>query len=221
MSGSSNPWFAHLHRPCALFDLDLSEAKKARFSVHECFTRELTAHVPSTRAPTFWPVPAMRWWKPRKAPEGRCCRRRGLYSAADLLGDAELVRYYQDGQYATLRLTSSTYHRLPCASRLPGGTGQLYLRRHPERQSQLKRVERLFCKNERAVIAGYAVGRGADAGTRGGDIGRQHAPKKFLDALLHLKYRGPTSSPAHLRRGEKWAGSSMAPPSSYSRRGLA
>ena len=33
------------------------------------------------------------------------------YSLLDLLGDPELVDYYRDGSYATLRLTSSMYHR--------------------------------------------------------------------------------------------------------------
>jgi phosphatidylserine decarboxylase len=37
------------------------------------------------------------------------------YSLLDLLGDADLVRYYRDGEYATLRLTSSHVPSVPCA----------------------------------------------------------------------------------------------------------
>jgi len=79
------------------------------------------------------------------------------YPLLDLLGDADLVRYYQGGQYATLRLTSSMYHRFhaPADCRveqvnyISGDTWNV-------NPIALKRVERLFCKNERASFAaGY------------------------------------------------------------------
>ena len=61
-------------------------------------------------------------------------------------------RYYRRGQYATLRLTSSMYHRFHApydcrveqVTYISGDTWNV-------NPIALKRIERLFCKNERAV----------------------------------------------------------------------
>src|ERR1700719_4244211 len=92
-------------------DLDLSEAKKTRFkSVHDCFTRELR-----DGARPIDPDPGV-LVSPCDALVGACgtvadgsvLQAKGFpYPLIDLLGDADLVRCYQGGQYATLRLTSS------------------------------------------------------------------------------------------------------------------
>src|SRR6202048_365829 len=138
-------------------DLDLSEAKKTRFkSVHECFTRELR-----DGARPIDPDPGA-LVSPCDALVGACgtvargsvLQAKGFpYPLLDLLGDPDLVRYYQGGQYATLRLTSSMYHRFhaPADCRveqvnyISGDTWNV-------NPIALKRVERLFCKNERASI---------------------------------------------------------------------
>jgi phosphatidylserine decarboxylase len=96
-------------------DLDLSDAKKTCFSsVHDCFTRELKDGARPIDADSRCLV------SPCDALVGACgqvvqgsvLQAKGFpYPLLDLLGDAELVRYYQGGQYATLRLTSSMYHR--------------------------------------------------------------------------------------------------------------
>src|SRR6185503_18191323 len=75
------------------------------------------------------------------------------YTLHGLLADPALVEAYQKGTYATLRLTSSMYHRfhaphdgtVESLSYIAGDTWNV-------NPIALKRVERLFCKNERAAI---------------------------------------------------------------------
>jgi phosphatidylserine decarboxylase len=75
------------------------------------------------------------------------------YTLTDLLGDAVPTSDFRDGQFITLRLTSSMYHRFhaPCdltvhrVTYISGDTWNV-------NPIALKRVEKLFCKNERAVI---------------------------------------------------------------------
>ncbi|HXA34846.1 MAG TPA: archaetidylserine decarboxylase [Steroidobacteraceae bacterium] len=191
-------------------DLDLSEAKKTSFkSVHDCFTRELKEGVrPIDPDPRFLVSPC-------DALVGACGRvRRGTvlqakgfpYPLLDLLGDAQLVRYYQDGEYATLRLTSSMYHRFhaPADCRveqvnyISGDTWNV-------NPIALKRVERLFCKNERAVIRCRLEDGAMVTLVPVAAILVASMRLKFLDVLLHLRYRGPNVIPcdAALRRGEE------------------
>jgi Phosphatidylserine decarboxylase len=76
-----------------------------------------------------------------------------LYALDDLLGDAEHAATFRNGCYVTLRLTSSMYHRFHApydcdvseVSHFPGDVWNV-------NPITLKRVDRLFCKNERAVI---------------------------------------------------------------------
>ena len=75
------------------------------------------------------------------------------YTLQDLLCDPALVEAHRNGRYVTLRLTSSMYHRFhaPHDGRLErviyvsGDTWNV-------NPIALKRIERLFCKNERAVL---------------------------------------------------------------------
>ena len=72
---------------------------------------------------------------------------------AELFGDAARARPYLHGQFLTLRLTSAMYHRFhaPCNGTLKrvryfsGDTWNV-------NPIALKRVEKLFCKNERALL---------------------------------------------------------------------
>jgi phosphatidylserine decarboxylase len=129
------------------------------------------------------------------------------YSLLDLLGDADLVRYYRDGEYATLRLTSSMYHRVHAPddcrveqiNYISGDTWNV-------NPIALQRVESLFCKNERAVIRC----RLSPAGPMFtlvpvAAILVASMRLKFLDVPLHLRYRGPNVIPcdATLQRGEE------------------
>jgi len=127
-------WFAGVRSPLLtrwsiavwrLFtDLDLSEARDTRFeSLRDCFTRELR---PGARpidpcqslmvSPCDGIVGAC-----GKVEGNRLFQAKGFpYTLADLFGNEDAAAPYQDGCYATLRLTSSMYHRFhaPAAGRV-------------------------------------------------------------------------------------------------------
>ena len=181
-------------------DLDLSDAKLKQFnSLRDCFTRELKdgarpidAHPSVLASPCDALVGAC-----GNVVEGRAVQAKGFpYSLIDLLGDPELVRYYRDGQYATLRLTSSMYHRFHApydcrveqVTYISGDTWNV-------NPIALRRVENLFCKNERAVIrcrlpAGSLLTLVPVAAILVASI-----RLRFLDVQLHLRYRGPNVNP--------------------------
>jgi len=192
-------------------DLDLSEARTTHFkSLHECFTRELKPGVRPIDANASTLI------SPCDGLVGACGRvNRGTvlqakgftYSAAELLDGAELAAYHEGGQFLTLRLTSSMYHRFHApddcrveqVNYISGDTWNV-------NPIALKRIERLFCKNERAVIRCRLDSSGAMltlvpvAAILVASI-RLH----FLDVLLHLRYRGAhlIRCDAPLRRGEE------------------
>ena len=98
------------------------------------------------------------------------------YSLLDLLGDPALVEAHRNGRFVTLRLTSSMYHRFHAPSDcrieqvtfISGDTWNV-------NPIALKRVERLFCKNERAVIrTGPGQRRNPDPGAGRGHSGRKY-----------------------------------------------
>lgn len=75
------------------------------------------------------------------------------YRLGDLVGDPRLVDRFRDGAFVTLRLTAGMYHRFHAPHDLvvEGVTyrsGDCW----NVNPIALKRVERLFCRNERAVI---------------------------------------------------------------------
>ncbi len=138
-------------------DFRLEESAQTRFkSLRDCFTRALK---PGARAiaPDTHVVAS-----PCDAIVGAHGRVEGTklyqikgfpYYLDDLLNDRALVEKYRDGVYVTLRLTSNMYHRFhaPLACRVreviyvSGDTWNV-------NPIALRRVERLYCKNERAVI---------------------------------------------------------------------
>jgi phosphatidylserine decarboxylase len=160
-------WFSRIEQPIIrdlsiatwriFSDLDLNEAKKMRFdSLHDCFIRELKdgARSIDTRANILV--------SPCDAIVGACGEISGTglfqakgfpYTLQDLLVDPNLVEEYRDGRYVTLRLKSSMYHRFHAphdgridrVSYISGDTWNV-------NPIALKRIERLFCKNERAVV---------------------------------------------------------------------
>jgi phosphatidylserine decarboxylase len=192
-------------------DLDLSESKKQQFnSVHECFTREL-----KEGARRIDPDPAC-LVSPCDALVGACGKvERGMalqakgfdYPLLDLLHDEAACRYYEGCQYVTLRLTSSMYHRFHAPADMAveqvvyisGDTWNV-------NPIALKRVERLFCKNERAVLRCRLDASGATLTlVPVAAILVASIRLKFLDVLLHVKYRGPNLIPcnAAVHRGEE------------------
>jgi len=212
LSGIENRWVcAACIAVWRLFaDLDLSDAKVRRFrSLRECFTRELQAGArPIDMSPSTLVSPCDALVGACGAVvEGRLMQAKGFpYSLLDLLSDPELVRYYRDGRYATLRLTSSMYHRFHApddcnveqVNYISGDTWNV-------NPIALRRVERLFCRNERAVIrcrlrTGELLTLVPVAAILVASI-----RLRFLDVRLHLRYRGPNIIPcdAALRRGEE------------------
>jgi len=204
-------WFSKIEHPWVrdasiatwkfFSDLDLSEAKKQSFtSMHDCFTRELK---PGAR--TVDPSPEV-LSSPVDAIVGAHGRIEGTqvfqakgfpYALQDLVGSNEDVQDWVDGSFVTLRLTSSMYHRFHAphdctvdhVRYFSGDTWNV-------NPIALKRVEKLFCKNERALLRATLAGEGTCKGQRIAIVPvaailvasiRLH----FLDVLFHLRYRGP------------------------------
>lgn len=191
-------------------DLDLSEARQRQFgSLHDCFTRELR---PGAR-----PVDAARdvMVSPCDGIVGACGTVEGTrifqakgfpYSLADLFGTEAAAEPFRDGCYVTLRLTSTMYHRFHAphdaqvehVTYISGDTWNV-------NPIALKRIEKLFCRNERAVVRlrlkdGRPVALVAVAAILVASI-RLH----FLNVLLHLRWKGPNDIPCQTRvaRGEE------------------
>ena len=214
-------WFSRIEQPLIrdlsigvwrLFsDLDLREAKKTQFrSMHDCFTRELKDGArPIDARPDILVSPC-------DAIVGACGEIAGTelyqakgfpYTLEDLLGDRRLVEAHRNGRYVTLRLTSTMYHRFHATHDcrieeviyISGDTWNV-------NPIALKRVERLFCKNERAVVRttlkadGQTVTLVAVAAILVGSI-RLHC----LDAPLNLGHRGPNvmACNAECRKGDE------------------
>jgi phosphatidylserine decarboxylase len=192
-------------------DLDLSESKTQHFkSLHACFTRELKAGArPIDADPGVLASPCDAIIGASGAITGtQLIQAKGFpYTLAELLIDPALVERYIDGQYVTLRLTSSMYHRFhaphDCSVRnvtyIPGDTWNV-------NPVALKRVPKLFCRNERAVIpatlgaTGHVVTLVPVAAILVASI-RLH----FLDPLLDANYGGDRDIPcrAAFAKGEE------------------
>jgi phosphatidylserine decarboxylase len=160
-------WFSRIELPLVrdlsigawrLFcDVDLAEAKQTQFaSLHDCFVRELKD---GTRPVD--PDPAV-LVSPCDGIVGACGTIAGNellqikgrpYRLQDLLGDADLAHRHRDGRYVTLRLTAGMYHRFHAphdctveqVSYIPGDAWNV-------NPPALKRIDRLYCRNERALV---------------------------------------------------------------------
>jgi phosphatidylserine decarboxylase len=194
----------------AFADLDLSEARQTRFaSMHDCFTRELKPGArPIDGDPELLTSPCDGIVGACGAVDGTTVfQAKGFpYELAELFGSAERAEPFRDGVYVTLRLTSSMYHRFhaPFDGRIDGIT---YLSGDTWNVNPiaLARIERLFCRNERAVIGlqlpqGSRIALVPVAAILVASI-RLHA----ADVLLHLRYRGPNpiACDAAVSKGEE------------------
>jgi phosphatidylserine decarboxylase len=199
-------WFSRIEQPLVrdfsiaawrLFsDLDLHAAKKTQFeSLHDCFIRELKDGArPIERSNDILVSPC-------DAIVGACGKVAGTqvfqakgfpYTLEDLLCERGLAENYRNGSYATLRLKSSMYHRFHaphdgCIEQVRYIAGDTW----NVNPIALKRIERLFCKNERAVLRlkltanGQAVSLVAVAAILVASI-RLHC----LEAPLNRDYQG-------------------------------
>jgi phosphatidylserine decarboxylase len=154
-----SPWFTRVAIAVWRWftDLDLSEAKQQRFtSIHDCFTRELLAG-----ARPIDPRPDV-LTSPCDAIVGACgtvtrgqvFQAKGMpYAIADLFGPTQDASAFEGGTFVTLRLTSAMYHRFHAphdgtvehVTYISGDTWNV-------NPIALQRVERLFCRNERALV---------------------------------------------------------------------
>jgi phosphatidylserine decarboxylase len=191
--------------------LDLSEAKTTQFrSMHDCFIRELKDGArPIDNDPAVLVSPC-------DGIVGACGRIadtelyqiKGFpYTLAELFGRPDMVDHHRNGRFVTLRLTASMYHRFHAphdcrveeVTYISGDTWNV-------NPIALKRVEKLFCRNERALIrtrlaaGGHVVTLVPVAAVLVASI-RLH----FLDIVLGLGHRGPKVMPcdAPLHKGEE------------------
>jgi phosphatidylserine decarboxylase len=177
--------------------VDLDEAKRTEFkSLHDCFIRELRDGArPIDRNPAILTSPCDAIVGASGQVEGEeLIQAKGFrYTLLDLLGDPELVKLYRDGRYVTLRLSSSMYHRFhaPHDCRVEQVT---YVSGDTWNTNPITvaRVERLFCKNERAIVRTRLDATGALVTlVPVASILVASLRFHFVDVLLHLKYRGP------------------------------
>jgi len=214
-------WFSRIEQPLIrdisigvwrLFaDLDLREAKQTQFrSMHDCFIRELKDGVRPIDGRAEILV------SPCDAIVGACGAIAGTelyqakgfrYSLEELLCDRDLAEAPRNGRYVTLRLTSSMYHRFH-APHDCGVEQVIYVSGDTWNVNPiaLSRIERLFCKNERAVVrtkltaSGEPVTLVAVAAILVASI-----RLNCLDTLLNLQHRGPNviACDARYRKGEE------------------
>lgn len=178
-------------------DLNLEEAQKRDFrSLHECFTRELQPGARSIDMRQDIVVsPCDAIVCARGNIEGTTVfQAKGFpYDLKDLIPDQEIRERYRNGKYLTLRLKSSMYHRfhapLDCeiheVTYISGDTWNV-------NEIALQRVEKLYCKNERAVIeldTGRAQSRICLVPVAA--ILVASIRLTWLDDLLSLNYKGP------------------------------
>jgi phosphatidylserine decarboxylase len=160
-------WFSQIEQPLVrdvslaawrmFADLELDDAARSEFrSMHDCFTRELRAGArPLDLDPAVLVSPCDAIVGASGEVQGtRVFQAKGYpYDIAELLGDAALVEQYRDARYVTLRLTSAMYHRFHAPhdcqiERVRYISGDTW----NTNPIALRRVEKLFCKNERAVL---------------------------------------------------------------------
>lgn len=184
-------------------DLDLRDARKERFdSLHDCFIRQLA---PEARPIDNRPDVLI---SPCDSIVGACGSLTGVtalqakghaYPLSDLLRHEDVAEQHRDGCYATLRLTATMYHRFhaPYAGRVEHVTyvpGDAWNVNGPA----VRRIDRLYCRNERAVIRtrlwpdGQTVTLVPIAAILVGSL-RLHA----LRDRLNFDYQGPREIPCN------------------------
>lgn len=178
-------------------DLELQDTAPGPYaSVHEFFIRPLRPGArPLETAPGVLVSPCDGIVGAHgRIQDGQLFQAKGFpYRLDELVGDSPYATHWRNGEFVTLRIQSSMYHRLhaPCAGRVrsvryfSGDTWNV-------NPIALQRVEKLFCKNERALLpvevdgSTDVVGVVPVAAVLVASI-RLHA----IDTTLHLRYRGP------------------------------
>ena len=214
-------WFSQIEQPLVrdisiglwrfFSDLDLRDARNTHFrSMHDCFIRQLKDGArPVDRSADILVSPCDAIVGASGTIAGTDLYQvKGFpYSLEELLCDPNLVEAHRDGRYVTLRLTSSMYHRFHaphdcCVDQVTYISGDTW----NVNPIALRRIEKLFCKNERALLRTKLTATGDSvtlvlvAAVLVASI-RLH----FLDVLLSLKHRGPNliGCNAAFRKGEE------------------
>jgi phosphatidylserine decarboxylase len=204
-------WFSRIEHPLVrraslavwqIFggDLKLHEAERTDFrSMHDCFTRRLKPGArPIDQDPRVVVSPCDAVVGAHGAVRGtEVFQAKGFpYTLGELLGDERLVAKFSDGVFASLRLRSNMYHRFhaPCDARVhevvyvSGDTWNV-------NPIALRRIERLFCRNERALIE---LDLGREAALLLVPVAAILVASIRLHCLSHplrLTYRGPNRIP--------------------------
>ena len=214
-------WFSQIEQPLVrdisiglwrfFSNLDLRDARNTQFrSMHDCFIRQLkdgARPVDRNAGILVSPCDAIVGATGTIAGTDLYQVKGFPYTLEELLCDPNLVEAHRDGRYVTLRLTSSMYHRFHAphdcrvdqVTYISGDTWNV-------NPIALRRVEKLFCKNERALLRTKLTATGDSvtlvlvAAVLVASI-RLH----FLDVLLSLKHRGPNliGCNAAFRKGEE------------------
>lgn len=217
-------WFSKIQNPLvrnisiALWrffsQVDLSDARKTHFnSLHDAFIRQLK---PGARPVEMNPNLLVSPCDGIIGSHGdindlTVFQAKGFpYSIADLIPDQKLADTYKNGRYITIRITAGMYHRFHAPtdchiSRITYISGDTW----NVNPIALKRIECLFCKNERVVIEAHTTGITSPsmsflmipvAAILVASI-RLH----FIDVLLNLKYRGPNviNTSANYHKGDE------------------
>jgi len=213
-------WFSKIENPIVakssiamwkLFsDVDLADAAETRFrSMHACFIRTLKPGArPVAEAEDVVASPSDAIVGAHGTIDGDSVHqiKDAPYRLSELLGDAAEAEPYRGGTYVTLRLTAGMYHHFHAPHDLTVDqvtyiSGDCW----NVNPIALKRVERLFCKNERAAIRckledGTPVMLVAVAAVLVASI-----RLSFLDTAKSLRIGGPRVIPveAGVRKGEE------------------
>ena len=213
-------WFSKIENPIVakssialwkLFsDVDLADAAETKFpSMHACFIRSLKPDArPVAADANVVASPSDAIVGAHGIVDGDIVQQiKGApYSLGDLLGSSEASQAYDGGTYVTLRLTAGMYHHFHAPHDLTVDqvtyiSGDCW----NVNPIALKRVERLFCKNERAAIRcrlddGTPVMLVAVAAVLVASI-----RLSFLDTAKSLRLGGPRTIPvtARVRKGEE------------------
>lgn len=218
-------WFSKLKNPVIRYlsigtwrvfsAVDLSDASKTHFdSLHDAFIRSLkpgSRKIAPGRNVLISPCDGI--IGAHGAIEStQVFQAKGFpYSLRDLLPNESLTKEFSSGSYITIRITAGMYHRfhapIDCniskVTYISGDTWNV-------NPIALKRVEKLFCKNERAVIESTLVAPDSRKPYRFLMIPvaavlvasiRLH----FIDVLLNLRYKGANviECNANYRKGDE------------------
>ena len=178
-------------------DIDLTESAQTQFdSIHAFFIRPLRSdarRIAQDRHTLTSPCDGV-IGAHGQIEDGQLFQAKGFpYSLQDLLGQDVDSHDWRHGTFVTIRIRASMYHRFhaPCNGRL----------RHVQYFSgdtwnvnpiALQRIEKLFCKNERAALMidntelQHRIALVPVAAVLVASI-RLHA----IDTLMHLRYQGP------------------------------